>query len=117
MKFLVDAQLPNKLCKVLKEKGFNTLHTLDLPDKNKTKDSQINQITLEQKRTLISKDYDFIESLIISNKPYKLIYISTGNITNKELTSLFTSNLEKITNAISNSRFIEITNKEIITRL
>jgi len=48
MKFLIDAQLPKKLCKIFEEEGFDTIHTLDLPDKNKTKDSQINQITINQ---------------------------------------------------------------------
>ena len=116
MKFLIDAQLPKKLCKIFEEKGIDVIHTLDLPDKNRTKDAQINQITIEQKRVLISKDYDFIESLLISNKPYKLIYVSTGNITNKKLLELFKYNLENIIKAISNNRLIEITNEEIIIR-
>jgi len=29
---------------------------------------------------VVSKDMDFIESLLISDKPYKLLYISAGNI-------------------------------------
>jgi predicted nuclease of predicted toxin-antitoxin system len=85
MRFLVDAQLPKKLSIFLKNLHYDSIHTLDLPDKNYTKDSQINQITLEQNRILISKDLDFIESMMISDKPYKLIYVSTGNITNRML--------------------------------
>ena len=117
MKFLLDAQLPKKLCDFLKWKGYDALHTLDLPDKNRTKDAQINQISIEQKRVLISKDLDFIESLLISNKPYKLIYVATGNITNQELIGLFSKNLIKIVDAVNRNRLIEITDKKIIVRV
>lgn len=92
MKFIVDAHLPKKLSLLLSWKGYDSLHTLDLPNKNKTKDSEINQISLDEKRVLISKDLDFIESLLISNKPYKLVYIATGNIPNKILLEIFGQN-------------------------
>ena len=58
MKFLVDAHLPKKLSELLKYKGFDSIHTLDLPNKNYTKDSEINQISIEEQRVLISKDAD-----------------------------------------------------------
>ena len=83
MKFIVDAHLPKKLSSFLLEQGHDSLHTLDLPNKNATKDSEINQLSLNEKRVLISKDLDFIESLLISDKPYKLVAIATGNIANK----------------------------------
>ena len=41
MKFLLDAQLLKKLSEFLNWKGHDSIHTLDLPDKNRTKDTQI----------------------------------------------------------------------------
>lgn len=38
MKFLVDAQLPRHLSHWLKQRGHDSLHTLDLPDGNRTSD-------------------------------------------------------------------------------
>ena len=38
MKYLIDAQLPKRLCLALIEMGYNSIHTLDLLDKNRTKD-------------------------------------------------------------------------------
>ena len=96
MKFLIDAHLPRKLSLFLSWKGYDAVHTLDLPNQNRTKDSQINQISIDECRVVISKDLDFIESILISDKPYKLIYISTGNITNKQLLEIFSQNIEKI---------------------
>lgn len=116
MKFILDAHLPKKLSEFLAWKGYDAIHTLDLPNKNRTKDSEINQISLDEKRVLISKDLDFIESLLVSNKPYKLIYLTTGNITNKQLLEIFGKNIEKIVEKISNHRLIEITKDTLLVK-
>jgi len=114
MKFLFDAQLPRKLSELLVWKGYDSIHTLELPDANLTKDSQINELSVKQKRIVVSKDLDFIESLLISDKPYKLIYISVGNISNKMLLEIFSNNMEEIATAIESNRLIEITQENII---
>ena len=44
MKFLVDAHLPPSLCAVLARHGHDAKHTLDLPAKNATKDTILNQM-------------------------------------------------------------------------
>jgi predicted nuclease of predicted toxin-antitoxin system len=113
MKFLIDAQLPKKLALYLDTLGYDAIHTLNLPNQNKSKDSELNEISIEQKRVIISKDRDFVESLLISNKPYKLLYINTGNITNKELQSLVDKNLNMLVDALKNSKFVELTSKHI----
>jgi predicted nuclease of predicted toxin-antitoxin system len=46
MKFLVDAQLPRKLCKWLREAGHDVVHTLDLPSGNATPDSVVLTIAM-----------------------------------------------------------------------
>ncbi len=38
MKFIVDAQLPKSLSDLLNSRGFDSIHTLDLPNKNSTSD-------------------------------------------------------------------------------
>ncbi len=113
MKFLIDAQLPKKLALYLDTLGYDAIHTLNLPNQNKSKDSELNEISIEQKRVIISKDRDFVESLLISNKPYKLLYINTGNITNKELQSLVDKNMNMLVDALKNSKFVELTSKHI----
>ncbi len=114
MKFLLDAQLPRKLSLFLSYRGHDALHTLDLPHQNRSKDSELNALSLKDERVLISKDMDFVESLLISNKPYKLLYINTGNIRNKELQALFVANLEKIVEVLEENRFVELTSESII---
>ncbi len=96
MKFIVDAQLPKSLSEFLKWKGFDSIHTLELPEKNRTRDKKINKISKEQGRILITKDRDFLESFLIKYEPKKLIIIRTGNIPNRYLLEIFSNNLEQI---------------------
>lgn len=77
MKFLVDAQLPRRLAWAIRAQGHDVLHTLDLPDANHTTDAQINELSLTDQRVVITKDADFVNSLLVSAKPFKLLLIST----------------------------------------
>lgn len=72
MKFIVDAQLPRKLSTFLNEKGFDSVHTLELPRKNATSDLEINDLSLREKRIVISKDSDFYNRYLTKLEPYKV---------------------------------------------
>ena len=82
MKFLIDAQLPHRLVYWLRERGHDARHTLDLPNGNRTSDAEINEISVREQRIVVTKDADFVNSFVIRGEPYKLLLISTGNITN-----------------------------------
>ena len=43
MIFLIDAQLPRRLARVLQQYGHQAYHTLDLPQQNRTDDDEIMQ--------------------------------------------------------------------------
>lgn len=87
MKFLVDANLPFKLVLNLRDKGFDVIHTDNLPLKEQTTDREIRIISEAQNRIVISKDADFLDSHLITGIPKKFLYISTGNIINRDLIS------------------------------
>ncbi len=114
MKFLVDAQLPRKLALLLESYGHDVRHTLDLPDANRTSDSRINELSLIEQRVVITKDADFVDSFLLSNKPYKLLLVSTGNSPNSDLLNIFEGNLTAITSALSTCHFVEITRTQLI---
>lgn len=113
MKFIVDAQLPKSLSDFLNQKGHDSVHTLELPNKNKTKDSQIAKLANEEGRIVISKDVDFLESYMVKSEPQKLIIVKTGNILNKHLLKIFEENLEALIQMISRSDLIEVSRTEI----
>lgn len=115
MKFLVDAQLPRKLAAWLNQSGFDVVHTLDLPLGNRTPDALINGISKDEQRIVITKDADFVDSFVLHRKPYKLLLISTGNIRNTELETLFQANIEKLRETFnSGCEFIELSRAAII---
>jgi predicted nuclease of predicted toxin-antitoxin system len=89
MKFIVDAQLPKSLSDFLKDAGFSSLHTLDLPEMNRTGDSTIIEKAGIESRIVITKDADFLDSYLLFGKPAKLLLVKTGNIPNSDLLKLF----------------------------
>lgn len=108
MNFLVDAQLPRRLCAWLREAGHDVRHTLDLPQGNRTPDSVILDIAKRENRVVVTKDDDFVQSYLISGRPEKLLLIATGNIDNAELETLLRANRPAIFNALEQGRFVEI---------
>ena len=115
MKFIIDANLPKKLSKWLIEKGFDSIHTLDLPKKNLTEDISINHLSIEEQRIVITKDKDFMNSILLKREPYKLIFISAGNLQNKELFLLLEKHLDTIINSLQTETFVEIDQNSIIS--
>ena len=113
IKFIVDAQLPYRLALLLREKGFDAVHTDDLPNKERTTDAEIRSLANTENRIVITKDNDFFESYIISKSPSGLLLISTGNIVNKELFSLFNKYFDLIIKHFETYNFVEVTNDEI----
>ena len=65
MRFLIHAQLPYRLKLRLIEKGFDTLHTDDLPERNLTADLTIADFADTENRTVIIKDSDFLKLRIL----------------------------------------------------
>src|SRR5262249_30369516 len=88
MNFLVDAQLPRRMTDWLTAAGCNATHTLDLPDANRTTDEQINDVADREQRVVVTKDADFVDSHVLRGRPAKLLLISTGNVSNRELEAL-----------------------------
>lgn len=114
MKFLVDAQLPRRLALAITEQGHDALHTLDLPDTNRTTDAQINSLSQQDQRVVITKDADFVNSFLVSGLPYKLLLISTGNISNRELDGLFLAHFSRIVEAFQEHHFLELNRTALI---
>ena len=114
MRFIIDAQLPFSLKILLIDIGHDAIHTDDLGDKERTSDNEIREVSENKNRIVISKDADFVDSFYIKGIPKKLLLISTGNIKNSELFSLFSKNIEKIVNLFDTNDLIEMDNNDII---
>ncbi|MBW4617033.1 MAG: DUF5615 family PIN-like protein [Desmonostoc vinosum HA7617-LM4] len=66
------AQLPTRLVKLLQQADYDTIHTRNLPLQNATTDVEINTISMQQERIVVTKDSDFLDSFLISLKWWEL---------------------------------------------
>lgn len=113
-KFLMDAQLPRRLAHAMRAQGWDVVHTLDLPNGNHTSDAEINLISLEEQRIVITKDADFVESFLLQGAPYKLLLVSTGNIDNQGLLRLFAANMSQIATLFEVYDYVELGRDQLI---
>jgi predicted nuclease of predicted toxin-antitoxin system len=94
VKFLIDAQLPARLAEFLNRAWHDALHTIGLPDGNRSTDSQIAQHADTENRVVVTKDQDFRDGHLLGRSPRKLLVVATGNTTNDALLSLFELHLD-----------------------
>jgi predicted nuclease of predicted toxin-antitoxin system len=108
MNFLVDAQLPRRMRGWQSAAGNDAKHTIDLADQNRSTDEQINDVADQEQRVVVTKDADFVDSHLLSSRPEKLLLISTGNISNRELEGLMVPLLPNIMQEFQSHSFLEL---------
>jgi len=108
VKFAIDAQLPRRMTGWITAAGGDAVHTLDLPEANRTKDNDFRNVADSEDRILVTKDSDFVDSHILKGSPKKLLLISTGNISNLGLESLFVAALPDIIREFASNSFLEL---------
>ena len=116
MNFLVDAQLPRRMTAWLTAAGCNALHTLDLPDANRTTDAQINDVADREQRVVVTKDADFVDAHLLRGRPAKLLLISTGNISNRDLEALVVPIIPDLVREFGSHSFLELGRAGIVVR-
>lgn len=114
MRFLVDAQLPRRLASFLQQAGHEAMHTLDLPEGNRTPDEVIEEVPRRERAVLITKDRGFVHGMALGRGAHKLMLVSTGNISNDMLLTLFARHLERIVAALEGHEFVELTREDLI---
>jgi len=111
MKILIDAHLPATICQFFK--NCDCKHTKTLLKGNQTKDSTINDLSLKEKRAVITKDTDFYYSYLANQKPYKLVLVKLGNMRLSEIKEYFKNNADKITEKLKEHSFIIVEKNKI----
>jgi predicted nuclease of predicted toxin-antitoxin system len=114
MKFIVDAQLPARLKYWLIEKGHDAIHTNDFPKKHLTEDTEIINRAEKEGRIIVSKDSDFYEYNLLKGIPERILFVTIGNVVNKELLRLFELNFSSIEELfLGGNNIIEFDNESI----
>jgi predicted nuclease of predicted toxin-antitoxin system len=116
MKFLVDAQLPRRMAAWLAAAGCDAVHTLDLPDGNRTTDAQVIALADREQRAVVTKDAGFVDSHVLNARPAKLLLVSTGNISNRDLEALVVPLIADIVREFQTNSFLELGRSGIVIR-
>lgn len=114
MKFLIDAQLPTRLARHLNDAGHDAVHTLDLPEQNRTTDAEVARVADAQDRIVVSKDNDFRDTHLLNSTPARLLVVSTGNITNRDLIALIDDHLPELVAAFEKARLVQLTTDDLL---
>jgi len=114
VKFLLDAQLPARLCGVLAGAGHEAIHTSALPEGNRTSDREIARVADADDRVVISKDRDFRDSHLLDGSPRRLLVVATGNIRNDQLIALVERNIGVVVAAFDRGALVELRTDRLI---
>jgi predicted nuclease of predicted toxin-antitoxin system len=96
--------------------GGQAVHTLELPDGNRTTDEQINDLADREQRVVVTKDADFVDSHLLQGRPPKLLLVSTGNISNRDLEALAVPLMPDIVREFQTHSFLELGRSGIVVR-
>lgn len=116
MRYLIDAQLPRRMAGWFGRFGCDVLHTLDLRHGNRTTDEQVIEFAERDDRVLVTKDSDFVNSHLLQNRPTRLLLVSTGNISNRELEALTVPLIPDIDREFQAHLFLELGQAGITVR-
>lgn len=81
MNFLVDAQLPPALARWIASHGHQATHVFDVGLQS-ADDPVIWKHAGKERAVIVSKDEDFVDCWLLTDKPVDLIWIRKGNCSN-----------------------------------
>ena len=68
----------------------------------------------QDERIVITKDADFVHSHVLHGRPSKLLLISTGNLTNTALESIFAPQMTVLAALFETHSFIELSRTTLV---
>src|SRR5271157_4671563 len=83
---------------------------------NRTTDVQINDLADREQRVVITKDADFVDSHLLQGRPPKLLLISTGDISNRDLEALVVPLIPDIVREFASHSFLELSRAGVVIR-
>jgi predicted nuclease of predicted toxin-antitoxin system len=109
VKFLVDANLPPRLCVWLRSQRHEAEHLFDRNLLTAT-DTQIWERGRRESLIIFSKDVDFYDRALLFGAPPQVVHVAVGNCSNARLFEVLADEWADIERAlVSGSRLISIT--------
>ena len=84
MNFLIDAQLPPSLARWIATQGHQANHVFEV-GLQAADDGPIWEFARTETAVIVSKDEDFVDRWLLSDRPVPLVWIRKGNCSNRAL--------------------------------
>jgi predicted nuclease of predicted toxin-antitoxin system len=107
-KYLIDVNLPSRFSMWATAEYE---HVVNINDE--MKDSQIWHYAKEHNLTIVTKDTDFSDMIMISTPPPKVIHIKIGNMKMKEFHQLISKNWQDICSMSEDFKLIRVFSNKI----
>lgn len=109
MRFLVDAQLPPAMARMLAAESFDAEHVYDV-NLGEAEDSSIWNYARQAQATIITKDEDFVVLASLHSEGPAIVWIRLGNTTKQALLHWFKPLLAAIVSALERGeKLVELT--------
>ena len=105
MRLLIDAQLPPRLARRLRDLGHDAVHVSEIGLAAAT-DKVVWDAAVERESVLVTKDQDFAVARAISTDGPAVVWIRLGNTTNDVLIARVVGSLDAIKAAIKRGEAI-----------
>jgi predicted nuclease of predicted toxin-antitoxin system len=100
MDWLIDAQLPPRLCAWFHSHGEHAVHVSDLENGLLLPDETLWNYARDREYIIVSKDRDFYDRSLLYGAPPQVLYITVGNCSNDRLIEILEYSWKEITSAI-----------------
>ena len=112
--FLIDQQLPKALARFLGERGHDARHIKDYPGGTTMADPHVALLADAEGRFVVTKDEDFRISHLLGKPPARLLHVTCGNISTRDLLAMFDHHLPEFEVAIAAYTYLEINRLGVI---
>lgn len=113
MKFLIDVNLPPRLCSWLASHGHEPEHLFERNLLRAT-DTEIWDLARSENLVIFSKDVDFYDRALLLGSPPQVVHVAVGNCSNDRLLGILEGNWRDAESALTaGSRLISITREKI----
>lgn len=106
--FLVDQQLPMALATYLAERGHDARHVKEYEGGTTMPDPEIAVLADSEDRFVVTKDDDFRITHLLGKSPARLLHVTCGNISTRDLLVLFDQQWSALDTALAAYKYLEI---------
>lgn len=108
MRFLIDAQLPPALARLLEARGHEAEHVTDI-HRGDAPDRELWGYALRHDAVLVTKDEDFSDMVLLGDPAPVVIWVRVGNTRRSALIEWFDPLVDRIVSMVeSGHRLIEL---------